>query len=70
MQNQRQSGVIERWHFERRFGFIRPTGSARATVFFHESEVGGEWDVAEGQAVTFVLTSTPKGDRAERVEAA
>ena len=70
MQNQRQRGVIERWHFERRFGFIRPTGASRASVFFHESALGGEWEVSEGQAVTYDLTSSTKGDRESRVEMA
>ena len=25
MQNQRETGVIDRWHFEKRFGSVRPT---------------------------------------------
>jgi len=62
--------IIERWYPQKRFGFIRPTGALKATTFFHESEASGDWDIAEGLAVSYDVTSSPKGARATNVEAA
>jgi cold shock CspA family protein len=70
MKQQRQTGVVERWYPAKRYGFIKPAGAFKATVFFHESELGGEWDVSEGLTVTYHVETSPKGVRAMRVEAA
>jgi cold shock protein len=53
---------------DRGFGFIRPDG-AEKDVFFHAKELVGIMfdELREGDAVTFEIADTPKGQSAVKV---
>lgn len=62
-------GTIRRLLEHRGFGFIR--SEDERDVFFHRSEVlnGAFETLREGQAVEFVIESTPQGPKARHVRA-
>lgn len=64
-----QSGTVVRLVRDRGFGFVRDTDSG-LEFFFHRSTCaeGTHFEVLnEGDAVTFVSLTGPKGPRAEQV---
>lgn len=63
-------GIIARLT-DRGFGFITPEGASK-DVFFHAKELQGIMfdELHEGDAVTFELSDTPKGQAATNVQRA
>ena len=65
------SGTIKRVISERGFGFIG--GEDGKEYFFHRNEISASTDfdrLAGGEAVTFDVEASPKGDRAVKVQVA
>ena len=51
----------------RGYGFIKPD-EGNKEVFVHHSEIGGLYELREGQRVEFEVESTYKGPRAVNVK--
>lgn len=60
-------GTVKKWLIGRRYGFIEPDEGGR-DVFVHHSEIGGLYELREGQRVEFEVESTYKGLRAINVK--
>lgn len=60
-------GIIKKLT-DKNFGFITPEG-AEQDLFFHANELDGVSfdELREGDAVTFEVTDTPKGQAATKV---
>ncbi len=63
-----ESGTVKWFNAEKGFGFIA-RGGGKPDVFVHYSAIDGSGfrTLEEGQEVTFVVTSGPKGPQADRV---
>ncbi|MGD2142285.1 MAG: cold shock domain-containing protein [Candidatus Bathyarchaeota archaeon] len=59
-------GIVKKWLQFRGYGFIKPD-EGKDDVFVHHSEIGGSYDLKEGQKVNFEVESTHKGPRAINV---
>lgn len=65
------TGTVKRVISERGFGFIGGTDGKE--YFFHRNELAGSLDfdrLVGGESVSFEVESSPKGDRAVKVQAA
>lgn len=64
-------GIIKKLT-ENKFGFITPEGGSGKDLFFHMNNLVDVRfdDLREGDAVTFEVENTPKGDAAINVEKA
>jgi len=65
------TGTVKRVISERGFGFIG--GADGKEYFFHRNELAGSLDfdrLVGGESVSFEVESSPKGDRAVKVQAA
>ena len=60
-------GTVKRWLMGRGYGFIDPE-EGTDDVFFHHSEIGGLYELREGQKVEFEVESTYRGPRAVDVK--
>lgn len=60
-------GTVKRWLTGRGYGFIEPDEGGKE-VFVHHSEIGGLYELKEGQRVEFEVQSTYKGPRAVNVK--
>lgn len=60
-------GTVKRWLTGRGYGFIEPEEGDK-DVFVHHSEIGGLYELQEGQNVKFEVESTYKGPRAVNVK--
>jgi CspA family cold shock protein len=61
-------GTIKKIAVDKGFGFIRPDNGEQDVFFHHSSVADGAFEsLNEGQAVSFEVTSSPKGPRAENV---
>lgn len=60
-------GTVKRWLLGRGYGFIEPDGGGK-DVFVHHSEIGGAYELKEGQRVEFEVQSTYRGPRAINVK--
>lgn len=60
-------GTVKRWLSGRGYGFIEPEEGEKE-VFVHHSEIGGLYELREGQRVEFETQSTDKGPRAVNVK--
>jgi cold shock CspA family protein len=56
----RRTGTVRRFDPERRFGFIEPDDGGK-DVFVHLSQVAGRQALREGQRVSFVMGTGPRG---------
>jgi CspA family cold shock protein len=59
-------GTVKRWLTGRGYGFIEPE-EGDDDIFVHVSEIGGLFELREGQHVEFEVENTPKGLRAVKV---
>ncbi|MBT8766077.1 cold-shock protein [Metapseudomonas boanensis] len=66
----RQSGTVKWFNEEKGYGFITPTEGPDLFVHFRAIEGSGYKTLAEGQAVTFVVTKGEKGLQADQVQLA
>lgn len=60
-------GTVKRWLSGRGYGFIEPEEGEKE-VFVHHSEIGGLYELREGQKVEFEVKSTDRGPRAINVK--
>ena len=60
-------GTVKRWLTGRGYGFIEPDEGEKE-VFVHHSEIGGLYELKEGQRVEFEVQSTYRGPRAVNVK--
>jgi CspA family cold shock protein len=60
-------GTVKRWLTGRGYGFIDPE-EGNDDIFVHHSEIGGLYELREGQKVEFEVESTDRGPRAVNVK--
>lgn len=60
-------GTVKRWLMGRGYGFIEPEEGDN-DIFVHHSDIGGLYELKEGQRVTFDVEKTYKGLRAVNVK--
>jgi CspA family cold shock protein len=65
----RQFGEIKHMVSSKGFGFIEPDGLT-GDVFFHMSDCRAFKSLRQGQRVSFIIASSPKGPRASDVSVA
>ncbi|WP_449432986.1 cold-shock protein [Pseudomonas putida] len=66
--SEREGGVVKWFNDEKGFGFITPASGGDALYVKSKSIIGETKGLKEGQPVTFIPKSTPKGREAEEVE--
>ena len=60
-------GTIKRWLKGRGYGFIEPEKGGE-DILVHHSDIGGLYELKEGEKVEFDVESTRKGPRAVNVK--
>ncbi|WP_160288110.1 cold-shock protein [Pseudomonas knackmussii] len=64
----RQNGTVKWFNGVKGFGFITPESGPDVFVHYHEIESNGFKSLEEGQRVSFLVASGPKGLQAEQVK--
>ena len=64
----KQQGVVKWFNDAKGFGFITPQSGPDLFVHFRSIQGAGFKSLKEGQKVSFVAVSGPKGMQAEQVE--
>lgn len=69
MEHNLETGIVKWFNSEKGFGFIAPD-SGDKDLFVHFSEIMSKSfrSLEEGQRVSFVVTKSPKGPQATKVE--